>query len=170
MKHVLLTALLSLFTTQCFGLNFEHKPNPYVEQNEKPWKEVPKTHTAYPSKPEWLQLDMPVTVRPAIFINLGDLQRGEDQVIRLTLRQLSKSGIDNISREGLQCSLRSFRSYAFADQVNQRWIESQNPQWRKLDSLDMLRRELIAAMCPDGWMPLSDDELAANLKRASKQH
>ncbi|MEQ6291143.1 CNP1-like family protein [Vogesella sp. GCM10023246] len=174
MKHVLLSALLSLIAAQSFALNtqriYERKPNPYVGQDEKAWVEVPQALAAYPSKPEWLQLDMPVTVRPAIFVNLNDLQRGEDQVIRLTLRQLSKSGIDNISREGLHCSQRSYRSYAFADLVNQRWIESQNPQWRKLDGLDMLRRELIAAMCPDGWMPLSDNDLTANLQRASKKH
>lgn len=173
MKPILLSILLALVTTQSMAVNYERirerKPNPYVTDDNTVWAEVEQALSSYPAKPEWLQLDMPVTVRPAIFVDLSDLQPGSDQVIRFTLRQTSKSGVENISREGLHCDQRSYRSYAFGDTVNQRWIESKNPQWRKIEATDYLRRELIAAMCPEGWMPQSKDALLANLKAATKR-
>lgn len=163
------SAVLLLLSAHGMAFNLDNrKPNAYVMENDKPWAEQEQTLVPYPLQPQWLQLEMPVTIRPQIFVNTADLQLGADQVIRFSLRQSSKSGVENISREGLLCDSRSYRSYAFGDPVNKRWISSQNSQWRKLDINDQLRRELITIMCPQGWTPPTAEEISTNLQKASK--
>lgn len=164
------SALLLLLSAQgmaAFNLD-NRKPNAYVMENDKPWVEQEQALVPYPLQPQWLQLEMPVTIRPQIFVNTADLQLGPDQVIRFSLRQASKSGVENISREGLHCEQRNYRSYAFGDPVNKRWISSQNSQWRKLDVSDLLRRELVTILCPQGWTPATAAEVITNLQRAGK--
>lgn len=139
--------------------------NPYVE--DFVWQEKPQVIPPYASAPQWLELPMPASVRPKVFVDISDMQLGEDEVIRYTLRQLSSSGIENISREGLYCIKRQLRSYAYGDTVNKRWIEAQNSSWRGVAANDWVRRELIDAMCPKGWAPPTLEEVHSNLNKAA---
>ncbi|SCK10859.1 CNP1-like family protein [Vogesella sp. LIG4] len=130
------------------------------------WQEGQQALPPFPEAVKWVELPMPASIRGKIFIGIDDLQRGDDEVVRYTLRQQSSSGIDNISREGLHCMQRNLRIYAFGDTVNKRWIESQNGTWRHLTDADMLRRSLVEAMCPKGWTPPNREEILVNLNRA----
>lgn len=138
--------------------------NPYTE--DFVWQEKSQTLPPYATAPQWLELPMPASVRPKVFVDISDLQLGEDEVIRYTLRQLSSSGIENISREGLYCIKRQLRSYAYGDTVNKRWIEAQNSDWRGIAANDWIRRELMEDMCPKGWTPPTLEELRLNLNKA----
>lgn len=120
-------------------------------------------------QPHWLELDTPVTVKQRLFIDDSSLQLADDRSIRYALRQLSSSGIDNISWEGLQCNERTQRSFAFADIVGKRWIDSQRAAWRNLSGNNPTQQAIAKALCSENSAPLSLDELRSNLRRAAKR-
>ena len=134
--------------------------------DEGPWQEQVLPLPAF-GKMDWVELVRPVTVSSRLMIDRQTLQLADDRTIRLTLLQLSKSGIENISREGIHCGQRTQRSYAFGDTVNHRWIESQRNDWRKLDRNNEVMKVVTQALCPDNSPPLSAAELADNLRKAS---
>jgi hypothetical protein len=120
-------------------------------------------------QPQWIELAPPVTVKQRLFIDSSSLQLAADRSIRYALRQVSSSGIDNISWDGLQCNERTQRSFAFADQVGQRWIESQRADWRRLDGNNDAQQTVAKSLCSENSAPLTVEELRDNLKRAAKR-
>ena len=143
------------------------KPGRYVP--ETAWQEQALPLPGYPAAAQWLELDAPVTVKPRLFIDSSSLLLAEDRTVRFALRQLSSSGIDNISLEGMHCGERTQRSFAFADTVGKRWITSSRTEWRRLDSNNATFQTVIKALCPEDAPPLSAEELANNLKQAAKR-
>ncbi len=134
--------------------------------DEGPWKEQVLPLPAY-GEMAWVELARPATMKSRLFIDRNTLLLAEDRTLRLTLLQLSSSGIENISREGIHCAQRTQRSYAFGDTVNRRWIESQRSEWRKLDRNNENIKLVTQALCPDNTPPLNAEELASNLHKAS---
>jgi len=143
------------------------KPNRY--QPDTAWQEQALPLPGYPVTAQWVELDAPVTVKPRIFIDSSSLVLAEDRTVRFALRQLSSSGIDNISLEGMHCGERTQRSFAFADTVGKRWIASSRVEWRRLDGNSALQQTVIKALCPEDAPPLNAEELANNLKQAAKR-
>ncbi len=138
-------------------------------QPETAWQEQVLPLPGYPVTAQWVELDTPVTVKPRVFVDSNSLMLAEDRTVRFILRQLSSSGIDNISLEGMHCGERTQRSFAFADTTGQRWITSQRAEWRRLDGNNTLLQTVIKALCPEDAPPLNAEELAANLKQATKR-
>jgi|GEM_PF-7005234 len=137
----------------------------YFEE-EAAWQESALAIPAYSSQFVWAALDAPIEVRSQLFIDTRSIQLAEDGVVRVTLRQLSRNNVENISREGVHCNERSTRSYAFADISGQRWIEATRSVWRKVTMTDYLKRTLVNAVCPDSIAPRSEAELIQHLQKS----
>lgn len=118
---------------------------------------------------QWIELAPPVTVKQRLFIDIGSLQLADDRSIRYALRQQSSSGIENISWEGLQCNERTQRSFAFADMLGKRWIESQRTDWRRLDGKNDAQQTIAQSLCSENSAPLTIDELRSNIKQSAKR-
>lgn len=143
------------------------KPGRYTP--ETAWQEQVLPLPGYPTAAEWVELDVPVTVKPRVFIDSSSLLLAEDRTVRFILRRLSSSGIDNISVEGMHCGERTQRSFAFADTIGHRWIASSRAEWRKLDRNNDTLQAVSKALCPENTPPLHAEELANNLKQAAKR-
>lgn len=146
------------------GKGRERKHN-YI--GEGPWKEQELALPAFGAW-DWVELDKPVTIKGQLFIDRQTLRLADDRTVRFSLLQLSSSGIENISHEGVHCGERTQRSYAYGDSVNKRWIESKRTEWRKLDRNHLAMKTVVQALCPDNTPPLTAEELQANLAKASR--
>ena len=168
MKHLAPALALCLAANLVLASGtFKNRPaNNHVWEDDKPWEEVSVPLGDYPAHVEWRVLDMPNTYRQQVAIDASSLLIGSDGAVRFTLLQRSSQGIENISREGVQCKERSLRSYAFADTVGKRWIESRAAQWKKVEHGDSLRRILLQNLCPDGIKPQDPDAILQNLNKA----
>ncbi len=86
-----------------------------IEEGET-WKEGGIELPPYPEEADLVefQVDDPLA-RFRYFIDGRHLKVGEDQVIRYTLVIRSSSGSDNVSFEGIRCSTKTFKTYAFGN-------------------------------------------------------
>lgn len=136
------------------------------EDENKPWAESTYTLPAYPDKPDWVGFYVNQAMKNQYFADAKTLTLTDDGVIRLILRIRSPAGAENISYEGIQCQQGTYRTYAFGDTINKRWIESTRAQWRKIEYDDKLRQRLREDMCPEKYAPKSADDALNLLKKA----
>jgi hypothetical protein len=95
------------------------------------WKEQETELPAWPDAGRQLE----VTVNQAnfpfrVFIDPESLSIGEDRVLRYTVVVVSASGARNISYEGIRCSKRSYRRYAYG--AGDEWVPLAAEPWRPL--------------------------------------
>lgn len=168
MKHrILLPALLALAASAA-TLADGGKPNfnKNVEfAEEGPWQEGDYQLPAYPAAPQWINVNLDNLQKNRIAVDAGSLSVGQDGVVRFILDVVSPGGVSNLSVEGIQCKNRAYRAYAFGDNVGKRWIRSTRAEWRTIPLEDRLRRELRAALCPDGAAPRDAGEAVASLRK-----
>lgn len=135
----------------------------YLLDDIGPWKEGEFTLPPYPTQPDWLGFYVPLQPDFKYFIDAKGLRVDQDQVVRFTLRALSRTGADNISYEGLQCNTRQVRAYAFGDPSSQKWYPSTRVLWKKLTRDDPVRVRLAETLCTDNWQTPSDAQQALML-------
>lgn len=148
-----------------FGSEQPRPVNPYAPDTDVKWQEGKVELVDYPASFDWRELTMPPEVKQRVFIDAGSLQIGEDGAVRITMRQLSSKGADNISREGFVCKERTQRSYAFADTAGKRWIESTRGSWQKALGTDYLRRAMLDQLCDGSVTPRNNAELLNHLNK-----
>jgi hypothetical protein len=143
------------------------KPNAVYAFDDTPWQEKDYTLPAFPQQPSWEEFFLSVPRPNRLFVDTGSLSMGEDGVVRFILRVQSPSGAQNLSVEGIRCTGRQVRSYAFGDNINQRWIESMKPVWRPIEIDDAVHRTLRETLCQDG-SPVKDVASAIKQLRATR--
>lgn len=144
------------------------KPNAvYAFDDDTPWQEKDYTLPAFPQQPSWEEFFLSPRRANQQFIDTSSLSMGEDGVVRFILRIQSPSGAQNLSVEGIRCTGRQMRSYAFGDSINQRWIESMKPVWRPIEIDDAVHRTLRETLCQEG-SPVKDVASAIKQLRATR--
>lgn len=138
----------------------------YALDDVEPWSEGNYTLPAYPDKPEWVGFYVHHTLNNLYFVDAKTLSVGEDGVVHFILRVLSPSGAENLSVEGIHCQDSNYRSYAFGDSYNKRWIEATRADWRKFAYDDKLRQRLHEDICIDKTPPKSAEAALQLLKKA----
>jgi hypothetical protein len=63
------------------------------------------------------------------YIEAASLSLGEDRVVRYTAVIKSRSGVANVSYEGLRCKDAHYKVYAFGTAAGT-WSEARDPQWQ----------------------------------------
>jgi hypothetical protein len=95
------------------------------------WKEQEAELPSWPDPGRLLE----VTVNRAnfpfhVYIDPESVSIGDDRVLRYTVVAVSSSGARNISYEGIRCSKRSYRRYAYG--ADEEWVPLVAESWRPL--------------------------------------
>jgi hypothetical protein len=96
-----------------------------------PWKEQEAKLPPYPKDERLIRFDTGPTSELRFFIDRDSLSVGED-LVRFTL--VAKSdGAANVSYEGIRCSMRERKVYAYG-RSDGTWREARDPQWVRIGS------------------------------------
>jgi len=161
-----LAGLLLALSAQASEYSRSSNNTNYAMDDIQPWAEGKFSIPAYPAAPDWIGFYIGPEVANKYFVDSKSMTVGEDGVIRLILRVQSPSGAENLSVEGIQCADGTYRSYAFGDSINKRWIESMRADWRKIEYDDKARRALREDLCVEKTAPKSAEQ-ASKLLRAA---
>jgi len=121
----------------------------------------------YPKAENYLPLEVSETTSFSFFVDAKSISVGSDGVVRYSLIAKSPDGALNISHEGIRCSGREFRVYAFGRSDNT-WSESRVSRWQPIPSdtrnaqRSVLYREFL---CPLGSIIQAPEEGVQALRR-----
>jgi len=85
----------------------------------------------FPKPENYLGLQVSATTPFAFFIDAKSVSIGNDGVVHYSLIARSAEGVLNVSFEGIRCSARQFRVYAYGRSDNT-WSETRNSQWQPI--------------------------------------
>ena len=180
----LLLPLLLLSLTYAHATGFNQKDTltntRYVEtEADKARQNFTEAEEALPAFPtdntRWHELYVGPSFTKQPFVALDSIYLASDQTVRYILNVRSAQGMDNLSVEALYCSPSSFnqakkssyKTYAYGDPVNRRWIRARNAQWKDmgaiLNSADPVRGVLYKAWCVDG-LPNTPEKLVQRVQ------
>lgn len=183
MKHFWIAVLSCVSVQMALADNYflERRQNRLVEQKvvfqESEWTlpNVPDVNQG-----DWFNLPMPAYFRGEPSVLLSSIETAEDGSIRYLLNNRSAAHYDNISAEAILCTNETssfasdgakFKTFGFADMVNQRWIQPRKSDWRILggvhNSNDPVRNVLFQAFCLN-TKAKNDDELRLRVKAQAK--
>ena len=118
------------------------------------WEEMQAQLPEYPKPENYLALQVSATTLFAFFVDAKSVSVGKDGVVRYSLIAKSPEGALNVSFEGIRCSERKFRIYAFGRPDNT-WFEARGSPWQAMpaDSRNAQRTVLYSEyFCPGGGM------------------
>jgi len=108
-----------------FGDNAEYK-----EFKGKKWREGNLILPDFPHKKNLIELELPHS-RVKYYIDAKSVSVGKDHVARYTVVIESSSGSKNVFYEGIRCSTKQFKTYAYA--VNTKQLKPMpNAIWREI--------------------------------------
>ncbi|MDO4879233.1 MAG: CNP1-like family protein [Neisseria sp.] len=157
----------------------QHYIETEADLNRKNFTEAQEGLPPYPAEnTDWFELYIGPASDKKPAVSLSSVHTAADGTIRYILNNRSQRGADNISAEAIYCATTSFvgregkkssyKTYAYGDSVNKRWIEPRNPQWHDLGNTfehgDPVRRLLLQVWCRDG-APADTGAATALLKR-----
>lgn len=137
--------------------------------DEQPWQEINETLPDFPNMndTQWLSFDAGNAFEGTPMVLFSSIYRAKDRSVRYVYNLRSNNGFDNLSVEGINCQERTFKSFAFGDTINHRWIEAKGGQWRligaALYSTDDARNMLRQVFC-HGDFPKTALEMQNHLK------
>ncbi|WP_239323902.1 CNP1-like family protein [Snodgrassella gandavensis] len=160
MFATLLLGVCALALARKETLYNEHYIGP--DENQA-WEENAVPIPAYPAGNEqWANLYISQTYTGQPKLMLNSIHINTDHTIHYILNQQSKQGINNLSAEAIHCPTRRMKVFGFGDDVNKRWIQPRNSQWKvigtTLNELDRVRSVLYQTFCEDG-LPRNQQEL-----------
>jgi hypothetical protein len=125
--------------------NLKYKPAPGSE-----WKEEDLVVPPYPSEDGLVKVDIDRYDYPyTLFVDTKSVSVGKDDIIRYTVVLRSKSGVDNVSFEGLLCNRHQYKRYAYGNEG--KFYPVPNADWRRIqDRRQDIYRNVLAGdyFCP----------------------
>lgn len=120
----------------------------------------------YPRAGDLVPVDLPAPAGMRFFVDAATLSMGKDHVVRYVLVGRSAGGARNVTFEGIRCSPREFRIYAFG-RGDGNWGGSAGPwQSRRSPDVSPARRSLAQDyFCADGFPVRDAVEAVAALHR-----
>jgi len=131
----------------------------------KPWREIEARMPAKPAAEDLVPLYVSAATSYQFHIDRKSISMGTDGVVRYTLIGTSAQGARNVSYEGIRCSKREKKLYAFG-RADGSWSRSKRNQWDPIVEADRNRQhaELFTAVC-EFDAPVKDaDTVIARLK------
>jgi hypothetical protein len=99
------------------------------------------------------------------FVDTHSISIGKDGVVHYTLIARSPEGANNISFEGMRCSNRTYKVYAYLG-ANDTFRPRTDPQWARIDEAEANRQRASLYkdyICPSG-VPLRVNDVVLALK------
>lgn len=118
------------------------------EQEQRDWREGEVKLPAYPKREDLIEFPVSAASSFRFHVDRASLSVGADGVVRYTLVARSAAGVENVSYEGIRCSGRIYKVYAFG-RDNGAWSRPAETDWRPAESVwtRALRRDFF---CPLG--------------------
>lgn len=130
--------------------------NTFIEAPK--WQEKEVTLPPFPNREELIRLEVDRVDMPfSFYIDPTSLALGEDGVTRYSIVIESNSGASNVMYEGIRCSTKEYRTYAYGTYDN-KFSEARNSSWSKIPvSGAMAHRYNLNRyyFCNDYFQPLS---------------
>jgi len=134
------------------------------------WGEVQQQLPEFPKPEDYLPLQVSATTSFAFFVDAKSISVGKDGVVRYSLIARSGEGVLNVSFEGIRCSSRQFRVYAYGRPDNT-WSEMRNSQWQQIppDARNAQRAVLFGDFfCQVRGIIGTPDDLVRALRRGQR--
>ncbi len=151
------------------------KSDPKYNENprfkEVPWSEEKQPLPPFPEMGEdlWQEFYVNEQHKNTALLHLQSISVvPNDFTIRYVLNIKTPSGVNNISAEGLRCTDRLNKVMAYADTVNQRWIENKRGEWASIDSSDAVRLQIRYIFCDKGTPKDHNDAVDRVFKEGGK--
>jgi hypothetical protein len=136
------------------------------DEERKPWKEIESRIPANPRASDLIPFDVGNASPHRFHIDARSLSVGEDGVVRYTLVVVTAGGARNVTYEGIHCKERAQKYYAVG-QPDGRWGRARNPQWRRIESVDINAHHYVLYnfyVC-SSWAPVASvREIVERLK------
>lgn len=136
---------------------------------ERSWQEEAVTLPPLPETDDLIafKVDEPVK-RFRYYIDAASLSLGGDEVLRFSLVIESRKGARNVSYEGLRCSAKQYKVYAYGDGRGQ-FHAVRRPAWQRINDTSPYRQQLLRNyLCDQQGMyvrPLEPAVIIQNLQR-----
>lgn len=130
------------------------QPAPETEPEDrspKPWIEAEVALPPFPTPGNLLKFAPNAGSRNEYFLDAQSIAVGADGVVRYTLIIRSPSGAQNISYEGIRCSTREQKYYAFG-RPDGTWSKARSGMWKYIEYQNINRQhDVLYAdyFCPD---------------------
>jgi len=137
-------------------------------QREKPeWKEQDQAIPPYPKEKQLIRVDIGRSDFPyKVYVDQSSLSVAEDRVVRYTVVLRSKSGVDNVSFEGIRCNGRQYRRYAYGS--GGEFHPVPRSEWR---AIQRRRQDVYRNALVDGYFcPLPNGDKVSQIVRKLKGH
>jgi hypothetical protein len=95
---------------------------------EKPWEEQQTQLPAYPKPENLARVYVSASSSFEFFVDTASINIGKDGVVRYSLIARSPTGALNVSYEGIRCSSRERRLYAFGRR-DDTWSKARKSEW-----------------------------------------
>jgi hypothetical protein len=95
------------------------------------WSEAQVAPPGFPKPDNYLPLQVTATTTFAFFVDAESVSVGKDGVVRYSMIAKSAEGVLNISFEGIRCSTREYRVYAYGRPDNT-WSETRSATWQPI--------------------------------------
>jgi hypothetical protein len=102
-------------------------------EDDSRWRELQTQLPGYPKPENFLPFQASAASPFSFFIDAKSIDIGKDGVVRFSLIAKSASGALNVSFEGIRCSERQVRVYAYGRSDNT-WSKPRQSDWRALSS------------------------------------
>lgn len=139
----------------------------YDFDSEKPWVELEAQLPSYPKEENLLPFFVSATTDNKFFVDGASISIGEDGVVRYVLVAKSPGGAVNVSFEGIRCSSRERKFYAFG-RSDGNWSKARYAKWEPIRYQDRNRQHHMLYddfFCPRGIMVRDAEEAVFALKR-----
>lgn len=134
---------------------------------EKPWKEIEAQLPPYPRAESLVAFEVSKAIPLRYFVDSESIAPGADGVVRYSLVVRSPSGAENVTFEGMRCTTREGKLYAFGRPDNT-WSRNRHAQWEPIEvAVRQSAHQLILFrdfFCPERIMVSSREEAVRALR------
>jgi hypothetical protein len=120
------------------------------QRDAREWKEQALELPAWPDEEQLVRIDLGRKDFPyKVFVDRGSMTLGKDRVVRYTVLLRSKSGVDNVSFEGIRCDPRQYKRYAYGSGGEFHTLPKARWNWIQDRRQDIYRKVLADSyFCP----------------------
>ena len=164
-RAVLATVLAMLIHGWALGVTAPVGFEEDFDDEYKPWKEIETKLPAAPQPGNLETLYVSNTTNFRFAVDRNSLSIDTDGVIRYTLVVTSDQGAVNISYEGIRCSTKEHKLYAFGRKDGS-WSRSRRNAWEPVRELATNRQNaaMLNVACETGTPVRTIDELVKRLR------
>jgi hypothetical protein len=138
----------------------------FDNDEEKSWVEQEAPLPAFPKTEDLIVFNAGAATSNRFQIDPASIGVGADGVVRFTLVVRSSSGAENISFEGIRCSTRERKAYAFG-RPEHTWSAARSPRWVQIRANDLNNHYSVLYFdhfCRDGRMVRNREIAIRSLK------